>query len=431
MRVPTRPAAAVALATASALAAFALPAAPALADSARDDSWHVKALELAEMHKVSQGEGVIVAVVDTGVDATHPDLKNNVLPGVDLYDDDAEGRVDRQGHGTGMASLIAGHGHGPGNRDGVLGIAPKAKILPVTIKNERSAVTPPTALAAGINWAVDAGADVVNVSLSSSFSEELNRAVERAYQSNVVVVAAAGNDNDILVGSPAAHPGCIAVNGIDRNGVISKKASVPGTPDLPVNIAAPGQDMVTAAPGGKYVTVTGSSTSSAVVSGAMALIKAKYPDLNAYELFQRLLETTREAGEPGHDQLYGSGVLDLRAALTGEPDGRGSRTAGPSAPAGDDALASARAIEGPGAEETVIVVLVWIAILAILVGTVLAVIKLRRRARQRRATIDTPDDAPETGLPTGASPHGSPAAPASRPPAPSDTDDTAWRRPPG
>ncbi|MBX7270170.1 type VII secretion-associated serine protease mycosin [Micromonospora sp. Llam7] len=427
MRVLTRSATAAALVTASVLAALTLPAAPALADAVRDDSWHVKALELTELHKITQGDGVIVAVVDTGVDATHPDLRGNVLPGMDLYDDDTEGRVDRQGHGTGMASLIAGHGHGPAGRDGVLGIAPKAKILPVTIKSERSAVTAPTALAAGINWAIDAGADVINVSLSSSFNEELNRAVERAYQNDVIVVASAGNEDQILVGSPASHPGSIAVNGIDRKGVISEKASVPGTPDLPVSIAAPGQDIVIAAPGGRYRTATGSSTSSAIVSGAMALIKAEYPDLSAYQMFQRLLETSRDAGDPGHDDYYGWGVLDLREALTGEPDGRGSRTAATGEPDLDDPLAAARAAgrDGPDIEEIVIVVLVWAAILAILVGGVVAVVKLRRRARRRRLASTAAEpaftNAGAAGQPARIAPDG-PAAPA-------PTDDAAWRRP--
>ncbi|MBQ1027726.1 type VII secretion-associated serine protease mycosin [Micromonospora sp. C95] len=431
MRVLTRSAAA-ALATAGVLTAVALPAAPAHADSVRDRSWHVKSLGLADLHQITKGEGVTVAVVDTGVDATHPDLRGNVLPGVDLYDDDTKGRLDRQGHGTGMASLIAGHGHGPGGRDGVLGVAPKAKILPVTIKKDGAPWIAPTALAAGMNWAIDAGADVINVSLSSSFNEELNRAVERAYQNNVIVVAAAGNDDQILVGAPASHPGSIAVNAVDRKGVISKKGSVPGTLDLPISIAAPGQDMRLARPGGRYITATGSSSATAIVSGAVALIKAEYPDLTAYQTFQRLLETTRDAGEPGRDEYYGWGVLDLREALTGEPDGRGSRTAATGEPEIDEALAAARAAgsDGPDWAEVVIVVLVWVVFLALLVGGVVAVVKLRRRSRRRReASL-----APEPAL-TG----GGPAAPPAAGLTLGSTDQTlsdsardgeaAWRRP--
>ncbi|TCB90694.1 type VII secretion-associated serine protease [Micromonospora zingiberis] len=431
MQFLTRSTAAMGLSTVSVLAALVLPAAPAMADSTRDKSWHVKTLELAEMHKITQGEGVVVAVIDSGVDATHPDLRNNVLPGVDLYDDDTKGRVDRQIHGTGVASLIAGHGHGPGNRNGVLGVAPKAKILPVTIKNERHAGISPTAVAAGINWAVDNGADIVNVSLSSSFSHELNRAVDRAYRRNVVVVAAAGNDTDILVGNPAAHAGCIAVNGVDRKGVLSKKASVAGTLDQRPDIAAPGEDIVVAVPGGQYRTATGSSTSSAIVSGAMALIKAKYPDLTSYQMFQRVLETSRDAGEPGRDFYYGWGVLDLREALTGEPDGRGSRTAS-AGPAPD----GARAWEAnPREREDGILIFVWSVIIAVLIlivgGIVGTVMLLRGRARRRQAELAGED--PSATTEDDAAPHippqGGPAEPSDGP-AQATTDDV-WRRPPG
>ncbi len=424
MRVLTRPTATLALATASVLAALSLPAAPALADSTRDDSWHVKALELPEMHKITQGEGVVVAVVDTGVDAKHQDLKNNVLPGVDLYDDDTKGAVDRQGHGTGVASLIAGHGHGPGNRDGVLGVAPKAKILPVTVKSERSPLIQPTAVAAGINWAVDNGADIVNVSLGASFNEELNRAVERAYQRNVIVVAGVGNRKDMIIGNPARHQSAVAVNGTDRKGVISKEAALPAEE---VDIAAPGEDLVSAAPGNKYVTAVGSSGSAAIVSGALALIKAEYPDLNGYEMFQRLLETTRDEGEPGHDLHYGWGALDIRQALTGEPDGRGTR---PTAAAqGNGGLEPWQA--NPREREDGILVFVWaviIAVLLLIVGGIAAtVMLLRGRARRRQAELAYEDPleeiepAPEATVPPQGGPgHATGAA-----------DDAVWRRPPG
>ncbi|PMR59583.1 type VII secretion-associated serine protease mycosin [Verrucosispora sp. ts21] len=419
MRVLTRPTAVLALSTVSALALLTLPAAPALADSTRDNSWHVKALELPELHKITQGEGVVVAVVDTGVDAKHRDLKNNLLPGADLYDDDTKGGVDRVGHGTGMASLIAGHGHGPGGRDGVLGVAPKAKILPVTIKSERSPLIAPTALAAGINWAIDNGADIINVSLGSSFNEELDRAVARAYQRNVVVVAAVGNREDMIISNPARHPATIAVNGTDRKGVISKEAALPAEE---VSIAAPGEDIVQAAPGDKYVTSLGSSSSAALVSGAMALVKSKYPDLNAYELFERLLETARDAGDPGRDLDYGWGVLDLRTALTGEPDGRAS----PRASAPPSAQLEPWQVN-PREREDGILIFVWAAILVVLVGGGVATVwMLRDRSRRRQAALaDDHDHEPvPVGTALGDGPPNDPGQPA-------ETTDDVWRRPPG
>ncbi|WP_341718055.1 type VII secretion-associated serine protease mycosin [Micromonospora sp. FIMYZ51] len=414
MRVLTRPAAALALVTASALATLSLPAPPASADPTRDDSWHVKELELAELHRITQGEGVVVAVVDTGVDASHRDLKDNVLPGVDLYDRDGKGDVDRRNHGTGMASLIAGHGHGPGNGNGVLGVAPKAKILPVTVQNEQARAISPEAIATGINWAVDHGADIINVSLGGSFSDELNRAVERAYQQDIIVVAAIGNDDNYVAGFPAQHELAVAVNGTDRKGVISKGAALAADE---VDIAAPGEQIVLAVPGDKYETSTGSSSSAALVSGSLALIKARYPDLNAQQLVQRLLETTRDAGDPGHDRQYGWGVLDLRQALIGEPDGRTAPSASASAAPPTANLEAWQT--DPGERENGILIAVWAAIIVVfllLVGGIVALL-LRRRARQRqtRPADDTPSLA---------------AAAGSGPGQPADTpDDTVWRRP--
>ncbi|MER7332984.1 MULTISPECIES: type VII secretion-associated serine protease mycosin [unclassified Micromonospora] len=448
MRLVPRPAA-TATAALSALAALALVLAgtPAQAADGRKDAWHLDALELTELHKVSQGEGITVAVVDTGVDARHPDLKNNVLPGVDLYDDRSKGHQDRQGHGTAMASLIAGHGHGAGGREGVLGVAPKAKILPVTVQGaEGKAIIAPDALAAGIDWAVDHGADVVNVSLGSSTDVDLDRAVKRAYQKNVIVVAAVGNKQDAIIGSPARHPGALAVTGTDRNGRPSQIAAIPAEE---TDLAAPGDDLFAALPNGQYTMSTGSSGSAALVSGAVALVKSKHPNLNSYDLFKRMLETTRDAGKPGKDLDYGYGQLDLRRALTGEPDGRGNRSQAAQEPEVDPTLARARAVEGPGAGETVLVTLIWVAFLLVVVtGVVLAVVLLRRRRRRRAGAPATealiavgapaaspPPYPPAPGEPyppvTGAHPGVPPSGPAGGPPAhPTDpTGDAGWRRP--
>ncbi|MFV2103760.1 S8 family serine peptidase [Micromonospora sp. LOL_024] len=423
----TRPATVPALAAASVLVALSLPATPAAADSTRDDSWHVKALELPEMHRITQGEGVVVAVIDTGVDGRHQDLRDNVLPGVDLHDDGTKGRIDRAGHGTGMASLIAGHGHGPGNRDGVLGVAPRAKILPVTIKSEQSPLIAPTAVAAGINWAVDNGADIVNVSLGSSFSEELNRAVDRAYQRNVIVVAAVGNRGDSLISNPARQQTAVAVNGTDRKGVISEEAALPARE---VDISAPGEEIIQAAPGDKYVTAIGSSGSAAIVSGALALIKAEYPDLNGYEMFRRLLETTRDEGDPGHDLYYGWGALDIRQALTGEPDGRGTRSfdAGPKAGGAEPWQAN------PREREDDILIFVWAVIIAVLVliigGIVATAMLIRSRARQRQAmSVDETTPTLVTTTPGPDTPPMTQATDADQPP--DAAGDGVWRPPPG
>ncbi|PZF91656.1 type VII secretion-associated serine protease mycosin, partial [Micromonospora endophytica] len=395
MRVLTRPVAALALTTVSVLTAMSLTATPASADSIRDDSWHLKALDLAEVHKTSQGEGVVVAVVDSGVNADHPDLRGNVLPGIDFAVEENKGRVDREdggGHGTGVASLIAGHGHGPGNRDGVLGVAPKAKILPVTVRNQKGTLNSLSLMAAGVNWAIDNGADVINVSISGSFSHELNRAVERAYEQGIIVVGAVGNRKEGSIGHPARHDNAIAVNGTDRKGVISDVAALPA---VEVDITAPGEDILVAGRNGDYRIATGNSASAALVSGALALIKAKYPDLNAEQLFQRLLETTQDKGDPGHDDYYGWGALDIGQALTGEPDGRTAPTAS-AAPEPTER----QSWQEPRDRDDGMLLFVWAGIIALLVLLVGAIVLLLR-ARSRRARLATGNPPLPVGSPTG------------------------------
>ncbi|MGW4497966.1 type VII secretion-associated serine protease mycosin [Micromonospora sp. NPDC004336] len=449
MRLAPRPAATLATAALSVLAALAMAGTPAQAADGRKDAWHLDALELTELHKISQGEGITVAVVDTGVDARHPDLKNNVLPGVDLYDDRSKGHQDRQGHGTAMASLIAGHGHGPGGREGVLGVAPKAKLLPVTVQGAKGkAIIAPDALAAGIDWAVDHGADVINVSLGSSTDVDLDRAVKRAYQKNVIVVAAVGNKQDAIIGSPANHPGALAVTGTDRNGRPSRIAAIPAEE---TDLAAPGDDLFAALPDGKYTMSTGSSGSAALVSGAVALVKSKYPNLSSYDLFKRMVETTRDAGKPGKDLDYGYGQLDLRQALTGEPDGRGSRSQAAQEPEVDPTLARARE-ENSGRSNKTVEWVLSLAVVVVFLGLVATVVllvwrRLRRRTVASSKEARTPVAGPagsETPYPpapgepyrpgAGANPAGPgvpPSGPAGgRPAHPTDpTGDAGWRRP--
>ncbi|MGW0434907.1 type VII secretion-associated serine protease mycosin [Micromonospora sp. NPDC003197] len=415
MRVVPRPAAALSAFALSLLGALALPAAPAAADEVRDRSWHLDALGLAELHKITQGEGVTVAVIDTGVDATHPDLKNNVLSGVDLHDEKTKGRVDRQGHGTAMASLIAGHGHGPGNGDGVLGIAPKAKILPVTVQSAKQGIIAPDAVAAGIDWAVDHGADVINVSLSSSSDSDLDRAVDRAYKKNVIVVASVGNRQDLVIGNPARHPGAIAVTGSNLNGELGPES----IPAEETDIAAPSVDLQRAVPGGGYSQATSVSGATAIVSGAVALIRAKYPNLSAFDTFKRLLETTKDAGASGRDPDFGWGVLDLRQALTGEPDGRANSTnASPTAT--PDPL-SVWQHQDPD-EDWYSWLILGVLLLLVAVLVVVVVLVVRRRRRRHAVQAAVPDVAgPLSAGPPAAGPSaGKPRTPA---------DDSVWRPP--
>ncbi|MFD7837972.1 type VII secretion-associated serine protease mycosin [Streptomyces sp. NPDC059761] len=301
-------------------------AAPAGADGIRDRQWGLTALRAEEAWGTTQGAGVTVAVLDTGVDATHPDLAGQVLDGTDLIGLGA-GRGDRAWarHGTAMAGIIAGHGHGGHRRQGVLGIAPQAKILPVRVILEegdpgraKARESKGGALAEGIRWAADHGANVINLSLgddSESAHHEAaeDEAVQYALAKGVVVVASAGNGGrqGDHASYPAAYPGVIAVTAVDRGG---QKAAF-STSNWYATVSAPGVDVVIADPDRSYYEGWGTSAASAFVSGAVALVKAAHPDLAPAQIKRLLEDTASDAPSGGRDDSRGHGLVDPVAAL--------------------------------------------------------------------------------------------------------------------
>ncbi|MGC4745736.1 type VII secretion-associated serine protease mycosin [Micromonospora sp. DT201] len=303
----------------------------------RKDQWHLSYLKIAEAQKISRGKGVVVAVPDTGV-APHPDLQNNLLTGTDVLSDGSDGQQDESSHGTGMAGLIAAHGQ-PGNI-GALGIAPESSILPIrTSQTDQDGSS--DNLAAGIEYAVTKGASVVSISSVAGPNTRLQRAVEMAVQANIVVVAGAGNKpRDQFVSFPAAYPGVIAVGGVDRSGN-SASFSVTG-PEI--DVVAPAVDIYSTSIDGKYRKGTGTSDATAIVAGAAALIRSKYPYLPAREVAHRLTATAVDKGAPGRDDEYGYGVIDLVAALTADVPPLGFESV--SAPAGAGPATTAGALPG-------------------------------------------------------------------------------------
>ncbi|EFH28479.1 LOW QUALITY PROTEIN: serine protease, partial [Streptomyces sviceus ATCC 29083] len=210
-----------------------VPPTAAHADGIRAKQWALDAMHTQQAWQTTKGAGVTVAVLDTGVENDHPDLVGNVLTGKDMIGFGAT-RGDRSWarHGTAMAGIIAGHGHGVGNGDGVMGIAPEAKILPVRVILEdgdparaKARNTRGNALAEGIRWAADHGADVINLSLgddSASAHPEAGEddAVQYALRKGSVVVASAGNGGEKgdHISYPAAYPGVIAATAVDKFG---------------------------------------------------------------------------------------------------------------------------------------------------------------------------------------------------------------------
>jgi type VII secretion-associated serine protease mycosin len=281
---------------------------PALAaDEISDGQWYHQFLNTAQAHELTQGEGVVAAVIDSGVDASHPDLAGSVMPGTDLTSGGpGDGRTDHDGHGTRMASLIAAHGR-------VRGIAPRTKILPVRVGTLGRLGG--SEVSVGIKYAVAQGAKVISMSLGGDDDPLQRQEVTAALAADVVIVAGVGNlPKDTSVQYPAAYPGVVAVAAIDKNGEHAP-VSVTGPQ---VVIAAPGAGISGAYTGGKYEINTGTSDATAIVAGAVALIRARFPQLKAADVVRRLTDTATDKGSPGRDPEYGYGVINLVGALTAE-----------------------------------------------------------------------------------------------------------------
>ncbi|WP_086831828.1 type VII secretion-associated serine protease mycosin, partial [Streptomyces sp. NRRL B-24572] len=310
-------------------AAFSvLPAttAPAHADTIRARQWGLEALHTTEAWRTTKGHGITVAVLDTGVDADHPDLAGSVLAGRDLVGFGAS-KGDRAWarHGTAMAGIIAGHGHGPGAQDGVLGVAPDVRILPVRVilestdkARDKARKTRGTALAEGIRWAADHGADVINLSLgddSKSAHPDAGEdaAVQYALAKGVSVVASAGNGGEKgdHISYPAAYPGVIAVTAVDRYGTHAAFS----TRRWYATVSAPGDDIVIADPDHRYYEGWGTSAASAFVSGAVALVRSAHPDLTPAQVKRLLIDTARNRPKGGRSDAKGYGIVDPAAAI--------------------------------------------------------------------------------------------------------------------
>ncbi|MEV0166329.1 S8 family serine peptidase [Nonomuraea fuscirosea] len=291
-----------------------------LGEAARAGQWQLGTLRLPEAWRLSKGEGVVVAVLDTGVNAHHPDLRGAVIEGPDLT-----GTGDRPWgpHGTAMASLIAGRGHGDGS--GIMGVAPAATVLSVRVTLEngdprrgRQLSGWRDALARGIRYAADHGADVISMSLGGGsgawegYAAE-EEAVQHAISKGAVLVASSGNDGATAnrKNFPAAYPGVIAVGAVDRR---MKVARFSNKQDY-VSVVAPGTQIVTADAGTSYVVGDGTSSAAAMVAGIAALIRSAHPDMSPYHVRRAIELGTGRRPSGGYSPAYGHGVVDALLAL--------------------------------------------------------------------------------------------------------------------
>ncbi|WP_093779827.1 type VII secretion-associated serine protease mycosin [Streptomyces sp. yr375] len=405
--------AAALLATATVLAppAAATPAASAVGKLPYSDQctfpngeypgrpWALQRVLLDELWSRSKGKGVRVAVIDTGVDVKNPQLTDavdvkagrNLLPR-NLKDDngdpiergDENGTTDTVGHGTKVAGIIAAR---PLDGTGFVGLAPEATIIPIQ-QNDAEGHGDTKSLTTAIDYAVQAGAGVINISQDTSNamkpSPDLEKAIDEALDRKIVVVASAGNDGlggNVKETYPASYEGVLAVAASDRN---NERASFSQSGDF-VGVAAPGVDMISTVPQGGHCSDNGTSFSAPYVAGVAALLKARHPDWTAREIVAQI-EQTAERTIAGHDRLVGWGVVDPVRALT--EDDRPIESPSPKDGLGKaEAPSPAKFRIGETPDErnarlATYVVVAAAALVAGLGGTAVAIRDARRRARR-------------------------------------------------
>jgi subtilisin family serine protease len=295
-------------------------AVPAQADTraVHDAQWALQSVDVERVWELSRGDGVVVAVIDTGVDAQHGDLEGQVLRGDDFGDGSSgdgthDGGRDR-GHGTQVASLIAGTAGNFGG-DGLFGLAPGSKILPFgAYRNDEP---DSEAVAEAVRTAVRRGSAVmVMPSLTAQRGDGLEAAVRYAIDHDVVVISGVGDMGDQATASeasgPTPLPGVVAVTAVDRDGRLWERTER----SVDVALAAPGVGILAAASDGAYWTGDDTGFAAAWVAGAAALVRAAHPDWSSAQTIQKLLDTADHRGDPGRNEAFGYGVVDPLQALT-------------------------------------------------------------------------------------------------------------------
>ncbi|WP_231687915.1 S8 family peptidase [Bacillus sp. FJAT-27251] len=271
--------------------------------------WNLPAIGTEDGWGISRGdEDIIIAVIDTGVDLDHPDLKNRLVDGYNVMNDNDE-PDDDNGHGTHVAGIIASETN---NHQGTAGVTWYNKIMPVKAMGAKGYGTT-FDIAKGIIWAVDNGADVINLSLGNyQESNILQRAVRYAYDHDVVMVSAAGNDNSRQPSYPAAYPEVLSVSAISFDGNLAEFSNYGDY----INVTAPGVYIPSTYFQNQYAQLSGTSMAAPHVAGLAGLVKSANPKLGSKEIMSIIQDTAIDVGKSGKDIQFGNGLIDVNKALT-------------------------------------------------------------------------------------------------------------------
>jgi type VII secretion-associated serine protease mycosin len=352
-------------------------------DSIRAQEWWLSSMHASDtMWPISRGNGMTVAVIDSGVEASHPDLVGKILPGDNFSRLPGGARADVVGHGTAMASLIAGTGRGLGGQ-GIYGLAPDAKILPLRIISQGDSPSSSAEFideeSEAIRFAADSGAQIINMSLGGpGASLKLHGAIDYALAKGKLIVAAVGNSGTLgnPVDYPAGFPGVVGVGETDVNGNVASESEHGSQ----VVLTAPGADIYEACVGPSgYCSSHGTSDSTALVSASAALLWAVHPSWTANQVIRVLINTANSGGKSGvQDPYYGYGVVRPRLALTdpGDPGPADvSPLSGATASRAGAPAVSAAAVKSSGSS------MGWVVGGAVGAFVLVGLVLVRRRAR--------------------------------------------------
>lgn len=270
--------------------------------------WNLPIIEANRGWNLSKGsDDVIVGIVDTGVDLKHPDLQGRLLKGYNVVSP-GDDPTDDVGHGTHVAGIISANVN---NGEGIAGMMWGGKILPVKALDKSGSGTT-YSVAQGIIWATDHGAKVINMSLGNyADAQFLHEAIKYAFERDVVLIAATGNDNTERPGYPAAYPEVLSVSATDYN---LQRASFSNYGDY-IDVMAPGESIASTYPDNQYAALSGTSMASPHVAALAALIRSVNPDLKNTEVMDIIRKNVIDLGDKGHDKYFGYGQIDVYAAL--------------------------------------------------------------------------------------------------------------------
>ncbi|MGL3149656.1 S8 family serine peptidase [Microbacterium sp. A82] len=293
-------------------------------DPVRATEYWLDGAGIREAWHTTRGKGVTIAIIDTGIGKVPGVFGDAVIDGIDVSGSGTPdgrtpvGAIDSN-HGTLVASVAAGRGKADGT--GMIGVAPEANLLSISVGFGAAAAVPfSEQIATGIRWAVDHGADIINMSLTTNtldWDESWDEAFLYAYEHDVVVVVAAGNraSGTGVVGAPATIPGVLTVGGVDQTGTASVEASTQG---ITIGISAPSEGLIGILADGTLTPWRGTSGAAPIVAGAAALVRAAHPELDAANVINRIIKTAIKVDEIEElpDPLYGYGLLDAAAAVS-------------------------------------------------------------------------------------------------------------------